>query len=495
MDAQQREERARKEEQDAKVRAKAEALKAKSDAAAAAAAAATPAVKSTPPAPVRRVPTIRLPQPKKKAPTVTIPKAEKAAAATSAEDAPSPKSRPTFSLFGFGGGAASESNDESSATTATAATAKTSPSPVINKAAASAPKATAPRGVPTISKWKFDASDNTISGLISGSNAFKNGEPVTTSAIVGEAASNSVVRTKSGSRYFLGEEDASPSRGGGGGGGVFGLFGSGGDSGSSTEVKAVAPSQPDAGASARKKAEEDRQRAADEAKAAQAEARKQAAEEAKAKQEAAIAARTQAEEDRKRAADEAKAKKEAEIAARKQADEDRKRAAQEFAEQRAAEAEARKQKELERKRQQQAAATGKKASRVVVPPRRKQQQQKQQQIPAKKEAPAPSAPRPTFSLFGFGGSATSEPKEETPAATAVVASTPPTRNAPSAPRGVPTIAKWKFDPSDNTISGFISGSSAFKDGEPVTTSAIVGDAIANSVVRTKSGSRYVFFLF
>jgi hypothetical protein len=44
--------------------------------------------------------------------------------------------------------------------------------------------------------------------------------------------------------------------------------------------------------------------------------------------------------------------------------------------------------------------------------------------------------------------------------------------------------------SDNTISGFISGSSSFDDGAPVTTSPIVGSAVSGSVVQTKSSSRY-----
>ncbi len=101
--------------------------------------------------------------------------------------------------------------------------------------------------------------------------------------------------------------------------------------------------------------------------------------------------------------------------------------------------------------------------------------------------------RPTFSLFGFGGGA-----PQTESVTTTVTSAPPKAKTPTlafakttsaAPRGVPTISKWKVDSSDNSISGFISGSSAFKDGEPVTTSAVVGQAASNTVVRTKSGSR------
>ena len=118
-----------------------------------------------------------------------------------------------------------------------------------------------------------------------------------------------------------------------------------------------------------------------------------------------------------------------------------------------------------------------------------------------KETPISVPPvkgRPTFSLFGLGGGA---PKTETSVTTTTV-SAPPKAKSPTltvakttttttsaAPRGVPTISKWKIDPSDNSISGIISGSSAFKDGEPVTTSAVVGQVASNTVVKTKSGSR------
>lgn len=101
---------------------------------------------------------------------------------------PPVKGRPTFSLFGLGGG-------------------KPETIPIANVAVTSA--AVAPRGVPTIAKWKLDPADNSITGLISGSASYEDGEPVTTSPIVDEAAPNTVVRTKSGSRYLLGPEDTS----------------------------------------------------------------------------------------------------------------------------------------------------------------------------------------------------------------------------------------------------------------------------------------------
>ena len=115
------------------------------------------------------------------------------------------KSRPTISLFGLGG------NPISSGTKATP------------KAKISTQKTTSsPRGVPVISEWTLDPSDMTISGFISGSRSFQDGVPVTTSTIVGDKAnSNTLVRTKSGSKYFLGDEDISKD------GGIFSLFGGG----------------------------------------------------------------------------------------------------------------------------------------------------------------------------------------------------------------------------------------------------------------------------
>ena len=156
--------------------------------------------------------------------TKARPTTTKAAAAPrekTPESVPPVKGRPTFSLFGLGG---SKTTPIADATAASPKAATPTTSAVV-----------APRGVPTISKWKIDAADNSISGLISGSGSFEDGEPVTTSPIVGEAAPNSVVRTKSGSRYFLGEEDSSKS------GGMFGFFGGGGVGIESKPAAAPAP--------------------------------------------------------------------------------------------------------------------------------------------------------------------------------------------------------------------------------------------------------------
>lgn len=101
----------------------------------------------------------------------------------------------TISLFGLGGGSESTSS-------APAAT-KKSPTIQLQKPEKSA-NAVAPKGVPTLSGWKLNG-DGTVSGRISGSPNFKQGELITTSPIQkGRIDSGSVVQTGSGSRYFLG---------------------------------------------------------------------------------------------------------------------------------------------------------------------------------------------------------------------------------------------------------------------------------------------------
>jgi len=100
-------------------------------------------------------------------------------------------SRATIALFGFGG----DSEDE-----------KDAPSSVPRKAAprdVSTSTKKAPRNVPVIAKWRKKI-DGSVTGLISGSKSFADGERVTTSPIVkGKIESGEVVTTGSGSRYFL----------------------------------------------------------------------------------------------------------------------------------------------------------------------------------------------------------------------------------------------------------------------------------------------------
>lgn len=62
---------------------------------------------------------------------------------------------------------------------------------------------TAPRGVPTLNKWK-KSGDGCITGLITGSGTFGDNVKITTSVIAkGNIASGEVVTTQSGTKYFL----------------------------------------------------------------------------------------------------------------------------------------------------------------------------------------------------------------------------------------------------------------------------------------------------
>ena len=59
-----------------------------------------------------------------------------------------------------------------------------------------------------------------------------------------------------------------------------------------------------------------------------------------------------------------------------------------------------------------------------------------------------------------------------------------------APRGVPSLVKWRKN-ADKSITGFISGSTSFPEGERITTSPITtGDIGSGQVVKTGSGSSY-----
>ena len=158
----------------------------------------------------------------------------------------------TVSLFGFGGGGG-----------------KPAPAPAQVQAAKAA-AASAPRGVPTISSWKQNR-DGSISGFISGSPSFDDGESVTTSPIKGEAAAGTVVQTGSGSKYFLAPQSQKKST-------TFSLFG--GDGGGAKVAPAPAPARaksapagPSPAALAAQARKEQQAKLAEERKAA-AEARK-----------------------------------------------------------------------------------------------------------------------------------------------------------------------------------------------------------------------------
>ena len=160
--------------------------------------------------------------------TITLTRERKEREAKAAVEAiEKAKPRSTFSLFGLGFGESDESPAPAPKKAAAprpsipltkAPAPKARPAP--KKKAAPAPKKvaaprpslkvapapktpTAPRGVPMLSRWKKNG-DGSITGNISGSPSFNDGERVTTSMIKkGKVAKNEVVTTGSGSRYFL----------------------------------------------------------------------------------------------------------------------------------------------------------------------------------------------------------------------------------------------------------------------------------------------------
>jgi len=64
-------------------------------------------------------------------------------------------------------------------------------------------KPVAPKGVPSLSRWRVNF-DKSVSGNVSGSRGFDDGEKITTSTISsGEFKPGNVVVTETGSKYFL----------------------------------------------------------------------------------------------------------------------------------------------------------------------------------------------------------------------------------------------------------------------------------------------------
>ena len=95
-------------------------------------------------------------------------------------------------------------------------------------------------------------------------------------------------------------------------------------------------------------------------------------------------------------------------------------------------------------------------------------------------------PSATISLgfFGFGQKNEADDDE--------VQTTDSSRPAPRivsvAPRGVPTLYGWRKN-RDFSVTGLISGSPSFDDGESITSSPLKTDAVGGAVVETTSGSK------
>jgi len=330
----------------------------------------------------------------------------------------------------------------------------------------------APRGVPTISNWERNR-DGSISGFIKGSFSFGEGEAVTTSPVRGNVAGGTVVVTASGSNYFL---------------------------------------EPQGAVSTASSADNERDERAKQAAAA-AEARKQQAAEAEAQRAAAAQARRE----------EAEAKRLAAAQERQRQEEERKAAAQI------------KREELEAKRAEAALKKAKPGQTISIfglfrsetkdssPPKASTTKPQTGQKVLQK------APRgvPTISnwernrdgsisgfikgsfSFGEGEAVTTSPVRGNVAGGTVVetasgskyfldlssASSSSTTSMKSpklkqAPRGVPSVAKWKKN-RDGSITGLVSGSPNFEEGERITSSPITSGVFdSGEVVQTGSGSKY-----
>lgn len=185
------------------------------------------------------------------------------------------------------------------------------------------------------------------------------------------------------------------------------------------------------------------------AKKAAAEAKKIAAEEKKAKLEAA-----------KKAKEEELARKKAELEAKKAKLAEEKKAAIE-----------KKKQEAEEKRLAAQKKNAEPVSKKVDPKAASilAGAKKGGTIPLKKEEPKSAG------LFAFGGS----PQKKKSATT------------PQPPKGVPVINKFKAN-RDGSVTGFITGSPNFSEGERVTTSKLAPNQTveAGVVVTTVSGSKY-----
>jgi len=137
--------------------------------------------------------------------TITLTKEQKESDGKAALEAiKEAKPRATFSLFGLGGGGSAQQKETTdSPPTKKARSQKKKPQPKKRIPTEQIQRKVAPRGVPTISNWRKNV-DGSVTGFISGSPNFNQGERVTTSPIkTGKVGSGEVVKTGSGSRYFL----------------------------------------------------------------------------------------------------------------------------------------------------------------------------------------------------------------------------------------------------------------------------------------------------
>ena len=184
----------------------------------------------------------------------------------------------------------------------------------------------------------------------------------------------------------------------------------------------------------------------------------------KARQETAAKKKQAAEEKKRQAAEEKKQQLAAAAQARQQAAEEKRaealskaEAKRKEAEEKRAEAEAKRKAELKKKQVEKAMGAAKPGATI------------------------------SLGFFNFGQKSEEGESSKTLSDQSTTA-TP--KKVSSAPRGVPTLSKWRQN-RDGSITGLISGSKAYGEGETITTSAITSNAADGIVVQTKSGSRLV----
>ena len=139
--------------------------------------------------------------------------------------------------------------------------------------------------------------------------------------------------------------------------------------------------------------------------------------------------------------------------------------------------------EAKRKREQEIAKRNAEKEAAAEEAKAKLEALKKKQAKAAEQSLQSAAPRRTISLgdlFNLGKN-----EEETVAVPKQATST-----TSQAPPGVPTISNWKQN-DDGSITGTITGSNSFKQGETITTSPVAKGATTGSVVKTNSGSRCV----
>lgn len=239
--------------------------------------------------------------------------------------------------------------------------------------------------------------------------------------------------------------------------------------------------QQEAAAAQRAVAERKKQEAAKDRQAAAA-AKKAAAE--KRKQEAVARKREAAEasEQRKQKAEARKREAAAVAEKRKQETEARKREAAAKAEAKKAEIAAKQQAEKVRReaaaKAKLAEIEAKKAAKTKAPPVSQKAPTEPIVNPEALNGLAQAVSSATIGILGLGKQELEElPKES---------------NAPvkKAPPGVPTLKRWRQN-ADKSITGLVSGSRGFDDGQRITTSPIATGTVApGQIVKTGSGSRY-----